>query len=312
MTKDIAAVPFRDMESGCEFKFISGVPYWHLFTDGNKADMIFSCEEEFKAGINMLGVCCLRSPHIKVYTFELMNNHMHMILSGDKDGCRRLFADFRVMLKRYFIRNGKAVVLKDFNCSMIEITSLQSLRNEIVYVNRNGFVTRPDCTPYSYPWGAGACFFNPFLKHLPHKPYNSLTVRAKREICHSNDTTLEADDVKVFEGVLLPSSFCHIEEAEAIFRNAHHYFQLLTRKFEAYSEIARTLHEKVFISDEEMYQAVCALCIKEHNVKNPSHLNSKDRITMARRMRQEYNASNRQIKNILKLDKTIIDELFPI
>ena len=27
--------------------------------------------------------------------------------------------------------------------------------------------------------------------------------------------------------------------------------------------------------------------------------------------RNEYNASNRQIKNILKLDKEIVDELFP-
>lgn len=52
--------------------------------------------------------------------------------------------------------------------------------------------------------------------------------------------------------------------------------------------------------------------MKLHNVRNPSQLGSKERIEMARKMRQEYNASNRQIKNILKLDSSIVDALFPM
>ena len=38
---------------------------------------------------------------------------------------------------------------------------------------------------------------------------------------------------------------------------------------------------------------------------------AKDKIEVAKRMHFEFNASNRQIKNILKLDDGIIDELFP-
>ena len=160
-------------------------------------------------------------------------------------------------------------------------------------------------------WGAGAWFFNPILSHLPYVKFEDMTVREKRQICRSNDVTAPTGDIKVFDGMILPACFCDIEAAESFFRNAHHYFQQLTRKFEAYGEIASRLHETIFIADEEMYSAVCMLFMKLYDVKNPAQLTTKDRIEVARKMKQDYNASNRQIKSILKLDKTTVDQLFP-
>ena len=311
MKTTIEAVSFRDLEQDCEFRFKKDFPFWHLYTDGHKADLIFSSKEDFKSGMNLLGVCCLRSPEVKVYTFALMNNHLHIIFSGDSPKGLELFDTFRQMLQRHFIRNCRVVNLKDFRCEMIQINSLQSLRNEIAYVNRNGFIVRPDCTPFSYPWGAGSAFFNPLSKLLSSVPYDSLKVKQKREICRSNYIDLPSAKVMTYDGILLPSSFCQIDEAESFYRNAHQYFHHISRKFEAYSEIAERLHESVIISDEEMYSAVCSLCVKTYNVKNPTLLGTKERIEMARQMHQKYNASNRQIRNILKLDNSIIDTMFP-
>lgn len=305
------AATFRNMEQDCEYRFMAGAPFWHLYTDGNKADIIFSSSDDFKIGMNLMAVCCLRCPEVKVITFELMNNHLHMILSGEKQNCVGLFDMLRTMLQRHINRHNNAVSLKHLECNLLQIASLQSLRNEIAYVNRNGFIARPDCTPFSYPWGAGAAFFNPFLKMFPSIDYERLTVRQKRNICHSNNIDLPSNKAKVFNEIIIPSSYCHIEEGEAYFRSAHQYFHHLSRKYEAYSEIAQRLHESVFISDEEMYSAACSLCIRLYNVKNPSQLGSKERIEMARKMHQDYNASNRQIRNILKLEKNIVDTMFP-
>ena len=310
MKNDSVAGSFWDLERDCEFKFSQESPFWHLYTDGRKTDMIFSSKNDMVVGMNLMAISALAFPNIKVYTFELMNNHVHIILKGPRDDCERFFALFKSKLARFFSRNGRTVNLRDFNCNMIEIATLQALRNEIVYTNRNGFVAIPSCTPYSYPWGAGAFFFNPFLSELRSVDFGSLSVREKRAVCHSNKIDLP-DDLKVCDGVIMPSSYCCISEAEGFFRNAHHYFQCLTRKYEAYSEIADRLHESIFITDEEMYSAVCALCVRSYNVKHPGHLPAKDKVDMARRMKQTYNASNRQIKNILKLEKDIVDELFP-
>jgi hypothetical protein len=149
--------------------------------------------------------------------------------------------------------------------------------------------------------------------------YDDLTIREKRKICHSYAVDILPDmihqpavrQVRVLDGVILPSCYCDVAEAESMFRSAHHYFHLLTRKYEAYGEIAARLHESVFIADEEMYSAVCALCMKYYGVKNPGQLSAKDRVEVARRMRQDFNASNRQIQKILKLDASIVAELFP-
>ena len=96
-----------------------------------------------------------------------------------------------------------------------------------------------------------------------------------------------------------------------MFRDAHHYFYMVSKNFEAYSEIAQRLHEKVIYSDEEMYSAVSHIAYKQYRIKQPSLLSAKDKIEVAKRMHYEFNASNRQIKNILKLDDSIIEELFP-
>lgn len=311
MKNDSTAVAFRDSECNCELNFKKHMQYWHLYTDGRNADIIFRNQEEMKIGMNLLAISCLNFPDVTVLTFALMNNHLHMILACGADRCRSLFEMFKSRLWKCFSRNSRTIDLSGFECKAVEISTLQSLRNEIVYVNRNGYVARPDCTPFSYPWGAGACFYNPFLLCLPSVPYAGLSVREKRKICHSNDVVIPSPDVKVIGGLILPSSFCSIAEAESFFRSAHHYFQHLTKRYEAYSEIASRLHESLFIADEEMYSAVCSQCMKYYGVKNPSHLSAKDRIEMARRMRRDYNASNRQIKAILKLESSIIDELFP-
>ena len=64
------------------------------------------------------------------------------------------------------------------------------------------------------------CFYNLALKYLPSVPYKDLSVREKRKICHSNDVNIPDDGLMVFEGVLLPSSYCLIDEAEKFFRDA--------------------------------------------------------------------------------------------
>lgn len=311
MVKEPIAVSFWDKERDCEYIFNTSGPFWHVYTDGHSSDMIFTCKEDMVMAMNIMGVCSTYFPDVGIYTFVLMNNHVHNIMSGSRERCGQFFEMVKGKLSRCFARNGKVVNLKDFNCQMIEITSLQSLRNEIAYVNRNGFVAISSCTPFSYPWGAGACFFNPFLGRLPSVRFDDLTIREKRHISHSSSLDFASNSLMVHDGVILPSSFCRIKEAEALFRNAHHYFQHLSRRFEAYSEIASRLHEKVFITDEEMYSAVCAICQKSYNVKHPGHLSAEKRVELARRMKFEYNASNRQVRNILKLDKTIVDELFP-
>ncbi len=302
---------FSTKERGCEIRFSSKGKFYHMYTDGNSNHILFCSNEDFIYIMNLIGICSCHFKSVHIYTFAIMNNHLHFILECDQDNAEKMFAMLRGCLQRYYIRNGRCVNLSNFKCEFVHIDNLNTLRNEIAYVNRNGYVVRPDCTPFSYPWGAGILFFNPLSGLIPSSRFNELSTHAKRKICHSHNVSFDSDNLRVYDGIILPSSFCKISEAEEMFRDAHHYFYLVSKNFETYSEIAHRLHEKVIYSDEEMYAAVSALTYKQYNIKQPQLLPAKEKIEVAKRMHYEFNASNRQIKSILRLEISIVDELFP-
>lgn len=135
MKSDSIAVSFRELELNCEMNFKKNPSYWHLFTDGRNSEIIFRDQSEMITGMNILAISCVHYSDVKVFTFELMNNHLHMILAGAKDRCEALFYMFKARLWRCFMRNGRTVDLRRFNCELIEILSLQSLRNEMAMLH---------------------------------------------------------------------------------------------------------------------------------------------------------------------------------
>lgn len=306
------AMSFLEKEKICEYNFLCNSPYWHLCTDGNKVPIMFHSSDDMVFTVNLMCICACRCPDIKILTFEIMNNHIHAILSGKRERCQELFCLFRSRLQRFFIRNGRCIDLSGFECQVIPIADLNSLRNEIAYVNRNGFLVHSGHTPFSYPWGSNSAFFNPVLKQIPTVSFDALPVKTKRHICRSHDMDFDSKSLRVNDYMILPSSICDITLAENMFRDAHHYFHLISRNFESYTEIAKRLHESVFLTDEELYAAVSSVCHKTYGTRQPSLLAPKEKLEMAKKMHYDYNATNRQIKSILKLEMHVIDQMFPI
>lgn len=157
---------FLEREGICEREYEMSGPFWHLYTDGTKMQNIFQTNEEFEIGMTLLAVSACRVHNIKIITFELMNNHVHMILSGPREDCIRLFYDFKRRLRRLFGALGRIIDWNSFQENLIPIDNLKSLRNEIIYVNRNAFVANPYYTPYNYPWGGGYAYFNTLLEKV--------------------------------------------------------------------------------------------------------------------------------------------------
>jgi hypothetical protein len=307
--------------SACETAFRQGGPFWHLYTDGGKMEIVFARPEDFIFGITLLGICSAAFPACRILTFALMSNHIHLILAGPEQDVRAFFDLFRRRLQRYLSSEKRYCTLDRFDPELYRIPDVRGLRNEIVYVNRNGYVVHPDCTPFSYWWSAGIFYFNPLAWMLPSQPFASLTLRERRTMCHCREAELPAK-YQVFAGfdprqgsdrstLLLASSFCAIREGEGYFRDAHQYFQRLGRNLEADSEVARRLGDRIFLTDDELYGAVCALCSRDYGQANPHLISGGQKVEMAKRMHFEYNASNKQILRILKLEPSVVQTLFP-
>lgn len=310
MKKDLNALSFSEKERICESIFIANGPYWHLYTDGTKMQNIFCNEKDFIIGMWCLAAARHLCKSVRVITFELMGNHVHLILAGAKEDCIKVFDLFEARLKKAFPKRQRAIDWSKFKMEILPIESLQALRNEIIYVNRNAFVSNPAYTPDTYPWGGGCAYFCPWLKYLTTTPFGKLPVLTQRALLHTKKIAPLAD-LRVIDSMPFIPSFCDISLGESIFRDARSYFNSLTRNAEAFSQIASRLKDSIFLTDEELYSVICSHISKEYSIKSPAQLSAQQKIDTARQMHFGYNASNQQLRRMLRMDLSILEELFP-
>lgn len=297
-------------EEICENAFRRNGPFWHLYTPGDLTEIIFTCREEFVVGMNLVAVCLAAFPGLRILTFTLMNNHIHIILAGSREDALAFFDQFRKRLKRFLAGACRYPDLAPLKPDTYEIPDLRALRAEIVYVNRNGYVVQPDHTPYSYPWSAGVLYFNPLLKGLPKKRLSSFSQPEQRRLYHSRLVNLP-DRYEVYGEMIAPSSYCCIEEGEMYYRDAHQYFQILGRNQEAGCGIAKRLGDTSFLTDEEMFGVARTLSARDYGLRSPATLPAEAKTALAKTLFFEYKASPRQLRRLLKLDGAVLESLFP-
>lgn len=311
MKKDISALSFSEKERICESIFIKNGPYWHVYTDGTKMQNIFCNEEDFKVGMWCLAAGVHLFEGVQLLTFELMSNHVHFILAGQRDVSIKAFELFAARLKKAFPKRERAIDWDQFKMDILPIESLQALRNEIIYVNRNAFVANPAYTPDSYPWGGGCAYFNPWLKYLVTSHLGELPIRTQRAFLHTKKIAPLANLREINSIPFIPS-FCNIALGESLFRDARSYFNSLTRNAEAFSQIAARLKDSIFLTDDELFSVLCSHISKEYSIKTPSELTARQKIDTARHLHFGYNASNQQLRRMLRMDMAILEEMFPM
>lgn len=295
-------------ETTCEQHFLSNGPYWHICTPGSLTGLIFPRVEDYSFGMTLSAVCSVLIKDIKILTFELMSNHVHFLTAGKRECAEEFFTLFKKKLMRYYSEKEMKLDFSGFDCSLIPVESLRSIRNETVYINRNGYVVNPAYTPFSYPWGAGRYYFNSIHDF---KKFGDLSLREKRSMCCSKNICIP-DEYMISENYVSPVSFCDIQLGMSFFRDAHQYYSFVSKNVEAYSEIAARLNDKEFLTDDEMFSAALRICKSMYNCTSPAALRGIDKVEVARKLHYDFNASNNQVRRILAMSQYEIDSLFPL
>lgn len=305
---------FGEKERQCERHFHDIVnrygQLWHISTPGNLTETLFVEDEDFQFAVSNSAISAAESG-LAIFTDQIMGNHIHTLGGGTKSQCTDYLERFTYRLEKYSVQHGRFLKLNQFRCDdPIKITSLDMMRNEIVYINRNGYLVNPSHTPFSYPWGSGAVYFNHSFQNDPGIPYEEIPFRTKRFLCRRR--VLEMPHCYQYgRGMILPESYALYREGEMMFRDAHQYFYLLTRNYEAYSEEAKRLGDAILLTDEEIYPVAKMLAWRDHKIKQLSLLPSEAKIVVAHTLRSDYHATPNQIRRVLGLPKEIIQQLFP-
>lgn len=293
-------IRFRKEEE-CELNFRKAGNLFNANTP-EKHPIVFSTVEDFKAGMSILAVCARMYPDIKIYAFQLMSNHIHFVLGGLEQRIQAFFAYFVGRLEKYF---GMRVDFKDFKLKLFPITDLAYFRNAIVYVNRNGSVVNNNVTPFSYPWGSSPYFFQPFVVRYSEIAGDSIGVARLRELMHTRSCD-KLKDLKVLDGYVSPLEFCEISTAERFFHDAKQYFYLISRKVEAYSDVAKSIGEAFFYNDNDLYVAAIRIARENYGTNDLRTLPSSAKVELARRLHLDYNASAKQLQRLLSVEAELL------
>ena len=305
---------FYSKESLCEFNFQKAEteygPFWHYCTPGQFNESVNSTEADYRFSVNNLAFSAAEAG-ISVVTDAHMSNHLHVLMGCRREQCFVFEKAYLYRLQKHLDAQGRSVDLRRFNClDPIAVTDLNMMRNEIVYINRNGFVIDPRFTPFSYPWSGGSIYFNQRVSVTGAIPFNALTYREKRKITLRSEP-LVPDGYLYKDGLILPSSYLKYSLGESLFRDGHHYFSLLSKNVESFSSIAKRLGDRVVVTEEEMYNLLSSIAKRDYNLNQASLLPPNEKIKLAKMMHYDYKASNSQIQRLLKLDLPVINELFP-
>lgn len=314
-SRQVAGNSFGEKERSCELSFQNALreigPIWHICTPGDFQEIIFTNDDDFIFGVNNMAISAYDAG-IVVITDSVMDNHIHSLAAGPRERCISFVGTYRARLDRFLAASGRYVDLSRFKClDPIEVTDIEMVRNEIVYINRNGYVVSPSFTPFSYPWGAGASYFNhPYLM-ANSLAYNDLPYREKRKISMSRVSDMPTS-YAVLNGMIVPSSYANVRLGESFFRDAHQYFNMLSKNYEAYSAEAKRLGDSLILTDEEIYPVARSISVQRFNQKQPSLLPPESKIEVAKVLHNEYRASNAQIQRVMKLSAYTVNSLWPL
>lgn len=268
--------------------------------------VIFKTESDFKSAMSILAICVKIHPGIKVYAFQIMSNHIHLVVGGSEGAIRLFFSFFVSRLNKFF--RGE-VSLDGFTLKLFPVSDMAYFRNAVSYVNRNGFVVNNDVTPFSYPWGSSRYFFQPLALSYHELTGRTIGITALRTIIHSR-TCDNLKDMKIVDGYISPLEYCHIKEAENVFRDAKQYFYAISRNVETYSEVAKSIGESIFYTDTDMYNVALKMA-KEHFGRHDLRtLPAEAKIEIAKRLHYDYNAGDKQIQRLLSIEAYVMKALF--
>ena len=194
--------------------------YYHLSTDGWKEGCLFHTPAQYAYGMILIGLLVLKYS-LKIYSFSLMPNHIHLVLCATGNACVEAFDYFRKKINERLVKDGYPPLPPDYGFNLAPITTEKQMRNNILYVDRN-VLEKQICVPGGYPWSSCYLQFGQVEGLLGGVRAGSMSQRHLRELTGSHEE-IPAD--WLFHPVvgLLPSSFVDNSMFHKLFRTPKEY-----------------------------------------------------------------------------------------
>ena len=287
-------------------KGLNSKGYFHVCTDGRMLPWMFQDESDFIAGVNRIGICCLRTG-VKVIAYVLMDNHVHFVLYGTMPECKRFITLYKQLTGTWIhVKYGLNDYLKQLSANILLLDTEERLLNTIAYIDRNPVVAGYRYLPTEYPWGSARYVFKDSREDDDTKPLSSMSRRSQR-ILLSTRVAIPAEWRINTMGMLCPDSFLDASVIESYFKTPVRYSYFLAKKLEGVVEQEIETSQKTFIPDIELREIVRKMILQDYGKDNVTDLDVHDRLSVARTLRYRYASTIKQISRIVHLDRSALE-----
>lgn len=279
--------------------------YYHLSTDGKWEGIIFHTPALFAYGMILMGLITLAFP-IEIYAFTLMDNHIHVVLSGTGKACREAFLYLVRKLNRRLIRDGYEPLPEDYGCKLVPITTREQLQKVFIYLDRNP-MEKQFCVPAGYPWGTTLIHYSWMPRLFGWKKAKDMS---KRELERLTGSRIPIPANWEFHPILglNPACFVRNDKFLKLFPTPKAYQSRLTKDYESFVQVADSLGEDVEFSPEEIEGILNKLLRLHYSGRDVRHLNNEEKGRLSVTLSQDYHLSVTQIAEALGLQEYLVKQ----
>lgn len=287
-------------------KGMDSIGYYHVCTDGRALPWMFQDESDFVAGINRIGICCLRTD-VKVIAYVLMDNHVHFLLMGTMPQCKEFITLYKQLTGTWIhFKYGVSDFLRLLPTNILVLDTEERLLNTIAYIDRNPVVAGYRYLATEYPWGSARYVFKDSREEPAAKPLSALSRRSQRVLL-STRITMPADWRVDNKGMLCPESFIDTSVIESYFKSPVRYSYFLAKKLEGIVEQEVESPQRTFIPDLELRDIVRKMISQDYGKDNVAELDVNARLSIAKKLRYRYASTLKQISRMVHLDRTALE-----
>lgn len=301
---------FTDLAIGLPFVKGQNLPVrncWHFSTDGTVRDVLFRDEADYVLAMNRIYLVA-RKFNIIILAFCLMDNHVHFVLYGDLEACRRFMHEYvRNISMTVARRHGLSRDLRELPIHHQEITDDAYLKTAICYVIKNPVAAGLSWQVHDYPWSSGPLYFRSSRTwaapawDAKKTTLESLSAQKKEEVFHTREPL--PDTLEVVGDLILPSNYIPTELVEQIFKSHKSYHFFLSRSKEEDIESRGGAISRLSLPDGEMRQHKREIMRELYGKESSRELDTTQRLRLAKEIRRRYNCSLKQISRLVGLSR---------
>ncbi len=278
---------------------------YHFSSSHQETRRLFRSKKDFIIGINTLALL-LPGSGVKIIAYCLMDNHIHILLSGRLDDCLDYYDRVIHRLAQMLgAAHGFSGVLGRKDLDIVAVMSDTQMKREICYIHRNPYKARI-ASPDAYPWSSADVYFKTSLPSGAQ--VRDLSLERRREMFQTK--MLIPDTYEYYDGRILNTSFVSFSEASARFMSSVEYFDLLRKySLEAEVEEQHGIHESVTFSDAELQERIKDVCVNEFHRKSILSLDRKELLRLARIVSFRFGAGQAQLARLLGVEKEMLERI---